>query len=53
MTMLTFDRDVNIPQALMLHPYYMTPQTTAEISPCIKLGKESSAFQAAWRQGRM
>ena len=54
--MLALAWDVNTPQALRCRPSSLTPQTTTEITPCINLlvsGKESSAFQAVGRQGRL
>ena len=53
--MFAFARDVNTPQALRISTSSPTLQTTTDIPPWINLlgsGKESFAFQAAWRQGR-
>ena len=53
--MLVFNWDVDSPGALRRRPSSPKPQTTTEIPPYInllELGKESSAFQAAWRQRR-
>ena len=52
-TIFAFTRDVDSPRALRRRPSSPTLQKTMDIPPCINLirsGKESSAFQAAWRQ---
>ena len=53
--MLAFDWYDNRPQALRCRHSSLTPQTTAEITSCIKLlglGKGHSDFQGSWSQGR-
>ena len=53
--MLVLDWGVDILRALRQGPSSLSPQILAEIPPCVKLlkyDKESSAFQAAWSQGR-
>ena len=52
---LAFTRYANSPWEIRRRPSYLTLQTMTDIPPCtnlLGLGKEYSAFQAAWRKGR-